>query len=280
MGVEAGDADFDAAVIERSHEVPVLVDFWAPWCGPCRVLGPVLDELAEADERFELVKVDTEQAPRTASRYRIRSIPAVKLFVGGSVVGEFVGALPPAAIRQFLDQHLPSPADERYAEGCKRRSAGDHAGAVAAFEAALSLDDQHAGAHLARAEMALADGDEDRVRTHVEAIHPSAPEYERGQFIVKALVFRAECEAIGGLEAAQARVDADDGDLDAWYGLGCCHAAAQRWPEALQALLEGVMRKNKYRDAAAHRAMLVVFGLVGHKDELTDTYQRKLQIYT
>lgn len=280
MVMEIGEAEFDAQVLERSHELPVLVDFWAEWCGPCRMLGPVLEEIAEGDDRFALVKVDTDQAPKISARYGIRSIPAVKLFVKGKVVAEFVGALPGGSIRKFLDEHLPSEADAQFEAGRAKLVAGDLAGARTAFEAVLGLDAAHSGAHLALAQLALDQGDAAAVEQHAEAIPWGAPEHELAEFLRKAVVFRPECEAIGGEAAARARVEADEKDLDAWYGLGCCLAVAHRWQAALDAFLESVMRKNKYRDAAAHKAILVVFGLLGHDHELTDTYQRKLQIYT
>jgi putative thioredoxin len=281
MATEVGDSGFDVEVLERSHQIPVLVDFWAEWCGPCRMLGPVLEEIAEQGAgTFELVKIDVDQAPRVSSRYGIQSIPAVKLFVGGKVVAEFVGAQPGGTIRKFLAQHLPSAADAELEEGRQRLAAQDLAGAKAAFEAALELDPAHAAAHLELARLALDEGDAAAVEQHVEAIDLATPERDKAEFVRKALAFRRECDAIGGQAAAEARVAADDKDLDAWYALGCCHAVAHRWHEALDAFLEGVMQKPKYRDAAAHKAMLVVFGLIGRDHELTDPYQRKLQIYT
>ncbi|MCA9650099.1 MAG: thioredoxin [Myxococcales bacterium] len=281
MSKDVGEAEFDAEVIERSHEVPVMVDFWAPWCGPCRMLSPVLEKLeAEDGGRFELVKINTDDNQRLAMQHGIQGIPAVKLYAGGKVVGEFVGAMPGATIRRFLDEHLPSAADEAVAEGQRRLAAGDRKGAMASLQAALQADEGHAGAHLALARLALEDGDADAVERHVDAIHPAAKEHEAGEFLRKALVFRRECEAAGGAEAVAQRLAADEGDLDAWYAQGCCHAVAQRWEPALESFLEVVMRKRKHRDGAAHQAMLVVFGLLGHHHDLTDAYQRKLQIYT
>jgi len=130
--LEATDHDFDALVVERSKVVPVLVDFWAPWCGPCRVLGPVLERVgAELAGEVEVVKLDTDAHTAIAARYQISSIPAVKLFEDGAVVAEFVGALPEGRVRAFLDEHLPTGSVRRARAAAEDAlHAGDFARAI------------------------------------------------------------------------------------------------------------------------------------------------------
>src|SRR5215218_2804378 len=111
--IDVDKTNFEALVIEGSKQVPVLVDFWAPWCAPCRALGPILEKLAaEYDGRFVLAKINSDENPALAARYGVRGIPNVKAFVAGEVIDEFSGALPESAVRQFIDNIIPSPADE------------------------------------------------------------------------------------------------------------------------------------------------------------------------
>jgi putative thioredoxin len=118
MAVDVSTANFEQAVIDRSREIPVVVDFWAAWCGPCRALGPALERAAEArGGAVELVKIDVDANPQLAARYGVQGIPAVKAFRGGEVADEFVGAIPQAAVERFFDKLVPSEADALVAEG-------------------------------------------------------------------------------------------------------------------------------------------------------------------
>jgi len=170
--VEVTEETFAAEVIERSHQVPVVVDFWAGWCGPCKALGPVLERLAEeAGGSWILAKVDVDANPRLAGAFEVQGIPAVRAFKGGREVAEFTGALPEPAVRDWLAQLGPGPADIAYEEGMALESAGRLAEAADQYRQALAEAPAHAEAATAlnRVELVLRTAGLDRSKLEQQA---------------------------------------------------------------------------------------------------------------
>ena len=192
--MDASDASFETAVIERSRSVPVVVDFWAAWCAPCRMLGPVLErEVARRDGAVELVKLDTDANPATAQAYGIRGIPAVKAFRDGEVVAEFVGAIPAMAVSRFLDGLAPSRAELLVKNGDE-----------ASLRQALELEPDRADAAIPLARMLLSRGESEEaleILSHVP-----------GNFAADGLMARVrlEKEGLDGLSPAFAALDSRD----------------------------------------------------------------------
>ncbi len=237
---DVGEADFEAAVIERSMQVPVLLDCWAPWCGPCRALGPVLDKLAqEYGGRFVLAKLNTDEAPQIAAALRMRSIPLVLLFVGGQPVDQFLGALPEGQVRAFLDKHLQpqaSPVDQLREEA----AAAEPALAEALLREALQYEPGHAEATLDLAERLIARGELAAAQELLDALPAEALGHRYA-----ALMGRIELATLrpaGDPAVLAAKVAADPRDFESRFALAALLAHAGDWPGAFDQLLETVLR--------------------------------------
>jgi putative thioredoxin len=247
--IEVGEEDFDDRVVEGSRETPVVVDFWAGWCRPCLVLGPVLERLAdERAGRFVLAKVDVDANPRLAERFGVQGIPAVKAFRDGEVAAEFVGAQPEELVQRFLDGIVPSEADERVAVA--REASGEEA--EAELRAVLTEDPSHAEAAAGLAELLLQQGDVDAARDVLSAASPS-PEVRR-------LQARVDLEAMGGKA----------GEL----GAAARTAAAGDHRQALERSLV-LIGEDGHRQAA-RELMVQVFELLGDDHPLTREYRSRL----
>ena len=272
--IETGDRDFETAVIERSKRTPVVVDFWASWCAPCRTLGPILERLADEQRgAFVLAKVNVDQNPGLSRALNVQSIPMVLGFRDGQVVAEFVGALPEAAVREFLAKILPGEADHLATAARQQLAEGETGRAEGTFRQALDLDARCGPALLGLAGI-LADR-----REYVEALQlldrvgpgPARPDADR-----LAAEIRIRQAGGGDEHALRAKLAADPADLATRLVLGQVLGAAARYPEALEEYLEIVRRDRAFRDGAARKAMLDIFDLLGAGNEIVDRYRSEL----
>ena len=274
--VDVDEAGFEREVLQRSKTTPVLVDFWAPWCAPCRSLGPLLEKLAaEHAGAFVLAKVDVDANPRLAEAFAVRSIPAVKAIRRGEVVAAFEGALPEGRIRLFLEKLLPTAADALAAEGGRFADGGHANAAEERFHAALTEDPRHAGALLGLARLLADRGRPDEAQALLARILPGVPEHAEAERLAAVLRTRSSAEAFD--EASlRARLQAREDDLDARVDLGLGLAASGRHEEALETLLDAVRRDAAFRDEAARRAMVDLFAVLGAEHPLTQRYRGAL----
>jgi len=263
------DATFGDEVIERSKSVPVVVDLWAPWCGPCRALGPVLEKVAEdSDGGFDLVKINVDENPVVASQLGARSIPLVIAFKDGRPVSSFVGAQPEGAVRRFVGALLPSEVDRIVEDAQTARNEGRLDAAEAALVAALDDEPRHVGARLALADLL---GEQERFDEALEVLAKADPAPE-----VEQLRSTLRLAASEGLDLDDLRSKAREGDLEAAVALGNALAARGDHSSALDVLLDAVRSDPEGSDGAAKRAMLDVFNVLGGSDPLVREYRAKL----
>jgi len=271
--VDVTDATFEAEVIEASRRQPVVVDFWAPWCGPCRTLGPLLERLArESGGAFRLAKVDIDQNPAVAQALSIQSIPFVVAFRDAQVVSEFVGAQPESTVRQFLTRVLPDEADGLAGEGEALGAAGKQADAEDRFRRALELHPRHPRATLGLAHILAAGDREDEAAQLLSTVTADG---ELGAEIDR-LAARLRMRGDDDEATLRTRLGKDPGDLATQLALGRLLAGDGRHEEALATFLEIISRDREFEDGAARKAMLDVFTLLGRDHPLVDEYQRKL----
>ena len=268
------DASFERDAIERSMQVPVVVDFWAPWCGPCRVLGPLLERLAEEHAgTFELKKVNTDENPALASAFGVQSIPMVIGLRAGELAGHFVGALPESGVREVLSQLLPSEAEQLAAAAHELLAAGHTGEAEATFRRALELDPRAAVALVGLASLLATRDEADAALALLDRVDPGGlrPEADR-----LAASIRVRQSGAGDETGLRARVEANPGDLDARFTLAQLLAAAGRHEEALEHYLTIVKRDRAFREDGARKAMLDIFELLGPDSELADRCRSEL----
>jgi putative thioredoxin len=269
---------FQSLVIEGSREKPVVVDFWAPWCGPCRALTPVLEKLAaEYDGRFVLAKVNSDENQELSARLGVRSIPSVKAFVDGRIVDEFTGALPERAVREFLDGIIPSPADELRIRAAQiYRDTRDIDQALDLLSQAAELESGNEDVLIDRAALLIEHGRYDEARSLLGSLSPLMRMEERVKLLDSKLDLAEGAADAPSEELIRKRIAGNDNDLEARLQLAHLHVGRGEHRQALEELLEMVRRDRSFGEDVARKTMLKVFELLGNGGELVSEFRKKL----
>ncbi len=273
---DTGTETFERDVLKASEKLPVLVDFWAPWCAPCRVLKPILEKLAgEYQGRFLLAKVNSDEHPQLSARFGVRGIPNVKAFVDGKLADEFTGALPEAGVRAFIDRLIPTPGERLRSAARALLTQGDFDEAERHLRSALELEPANRAVRLDLVELLLAKNS----HAEADAIFAPIPERERDEradrlYAVLALWKKSQqLPALGELEA---KLAANPDDLQARLALGERLVADNRFEPALAALLQVVRKDSGALRTSARKLMVEVFKLAENQAELVSEYRKLL----
>ena len=274
---EATAKNFASAVIEKSRETLVLVDFWADWCAPCRMLMPVLAALAtEYSGKIQLVKVNTDKEPQLATEYGVRSLPTVKLFKAGQVVDEFMGVLPERAVREFIERYLDRPADHQIRAAVELSATGQHEEAIKLLAAALAEDPKYDKTRLALAEEQIEVGSLADARQTLN----DASNQVRFDAPFKSLIARLELAEIANSDVNRAtlekRISSNPDDLASREQLGAICFAAGENDAAMEQWLEIVRRGQGDIKNNGREHLIRSFEVLGSQDQDVTRYRRLL----
>jgi putative thioredoxin len=275
--IDVSTDNFQAEVIEASRKVPILVDFWAPWCGPCRTLGPVLEKLAaEYKGRFVLAKINSDENQSLAMRYGVRGIPSVKAFVNGEQVDEFTGAVPEPAVRRFIERLLPSPAEPLRQEAIAARARGNVDATRRLLLEAVNMDPRHEQARLDLVELLVDAGELDEAQRLLDEIADRARDTKRADALSARLQLARHSGSGHDRATLEERVRTDPDDLEARFELASLLAVQQDYAAAMSRLLEIVRRDRSFRDDGARKTLIQLFNLLGPDNDLVRAARSEL----
>lgn len=270
-------SSFERDVIEASMEAPVLVEFWAPWCGPCQAMTPMLERLErEYGGRFHLVTVNADTNPELTSSFSLTSIPHAVAFVDGNAVAQFAGAQPEAFVRAFIDRLAPNPAELEHR--CAREALAQRRLVVAEqyLRNAIALDPACDGARLDMVSILVDRDDLEGARRHFDALSSRAAQQSTYATVKARLEARESVSLLPPEESLLARIDADPDDLQARLALSELAVARADYPAALGQLLEIVRRDRTFRDDIGRRRMLEVFEMAAAQPEVVLEFRNRL----
>jgi putative thioredoxin len=275
---DVNEQNFEQRVIQSSQQTPVLVDFWAEWCAPCRVLTPVLEHLADDYQgRFLLARIDTDREPGIAAAFQVRSLPTLKLFYQQSVVAELIGVQPEPVIRQMLDEFVARDSDRLRDRARALLEAGDKDGAAGLLREALQRDPDNHRIHPQLADVLIQCGDFDGASKILDQL-PISKQRESTADELRGRINVARSGKDGGadIEALEQAVTEDPNNSEARYQLAMARVREQDYAAGLAHLLELVKRDREYGDDAARKAMLDVFNVLGSGHALVGEFRPKL----
>ena len=272
-----GLQNFQALVLEKSMDKPVLVDFWADWCQPCKTIMPMLAKLAdEYAGKFELAKVNADQERELAAHFGIKSLPTMKLFFQGKLVDERIGAVPESEVRAMLERHLVSDSDRYLEAAMAAYQQGQAEQALELLNQALAQDPENAALKVGIAQIVYADGDTDSATRLLDSLDEEGAKLDGAIKLRAEINLAAQLAELAPLDEIESRLEKDASDLEAWLQKSRHLLARADYEAAMDCLLE-IMRRNRgFEDDAGRKGLLEIFDLLGGEHPLVQKYRRKL----
>lgn len=270
------EADFQQYVLQNSFQAPVLVDFWADWCQPCKTLMPLLAKLAEEYQGgFLLAKVNSDTQQALAARHGVRSLPTVKVFKDGQVVDEFMGALPESEVRAVINKYVLRESDKVHQAALQALEAGDTVTALELLNKAAEMDPANTEVRVDLAVLLANNGDANAARKLLEALPAEVQAKEEIKALLSQLKFVDLAAGLPDVASLQARLDQDPKDTEAAYELAMHALLAGDHEAAMDQLLAIIMRDRAFKDDLARTTLLEIFNMLGD-DPLVKHYRRRL----
>jgi putative thioredoxin len=269
--------NFMSDVVEASAHTPTLVDFWAPWCGPCKQLMPILDRLAaEYGGSFKLAKVNTDEQQELAQKVGIRSLPTVVLFKDRTAVDHFVGIVPESQIRALLDKHLPKKSDGPAARIAALKAAADYSGAREILEEQLTHDSGNIGLQTELAELRALEGDLDGARRHLDQLRTQEPNHAAVKRLGALLEFSTVIAAYPDVRSLKERVAKHPQDLELAHALAVHQLLGGDVEPATQTWLTMMRNHRTFKDDLGRRSLVLAFELIGEADPIVGRTRRAM----
>lgn len=274
---DVSEQDFQADVLEKSKAVPVVVDFWAPWCGPCQVLKPILEKLAEEYQgKFFLAKINADENQALSAQFGVRGIPSVKAVYNGKIVNEFSGALPEPAVREFLNQIIPNESEIKRQQAMAVYESGDTQAALALLNEAVELDDNNVNAKINLAMLLFESHDLQAAKEIIEKLPASAQLEDSIKELLTKIELSERASELPDKRTLLEQIQQDDMNLQARLDLANHYISEQAYDEAIELLFDVLKKDRHYGDDIARKTMLSIFTLLGPQDSRVRSARKTL----